>query len=86
MDKNQLVREIKTLRKTGKYVDKLEYDLLRTDFLLGECIIFLEKMQKRANSKGDSLMAVESEELRLQILKTLNKVRYGVDIEIKRNK
>lgn len=58
----------------------LTYDLERMEFVLGEVLIMLNKIGKRAELSKDSFTSLWCESTMAEIMNTLNKPRYGVDV------
>jgi len=81
MDNLDQVLNLKSsLRKARRCNEKLAYDLARADYLLGECIILMNKIGSRAESSKDSFTAMWCETMVSDIRKTLDQPRFGVDI------
>jgi hypothetical protein len=73
----KLKREIRELKKKNK---QMEYDLSRAEYLIGETMIMLEQIEKRANSHADSFTALWCDDMLQTIRKTLDLPRFGVDL------
>jgi len=76
-EKLKLEREIRELKKQK---EQLSYDLSRAEYLIGETMIMLNKISKRAEKSKDSFTVLWCDEMLSDIRKTLDLPRFGVDL------
>jgi len=76
-----LKRELRRKRESNK---KLNYDLGRMEYLLGECIVMMDKISNRALKNKDAFTTLWCETMVSDIRKVLDLPRFGVDVITKK--
>jgi hypothetical protein len=70
----------KQINKLETKKKQLEYDLSRAEHLLGESMVVLDQISKRAAQNKDSFTVLWCDTMLSDIRKTLDLPRFGVDV------